>query len=279
MTPHHTAQLGLARTRSMGGFRLTEFAQPPHRHLPWHEHHAASLCFVAAGSYAERLRSAEQECPPQSMVFKPAGERHADVFGRDGGTCLLMEITPARLATIEPYAAVTGRPGLFRSAGLAGLGRRIYREFIAGDGCSPLAVEGLILEVLVEASRTEVSESGRARPAWLSRARDLIHENLDQPLTLSFIAAAVGVHPAHLARTFRTHHRQTIGEYIRRLRIERAARELADGSSPIAEISARSGFCDQSHFSRVFRSHTGTTPAEFRAGARRHSRTTTPPPF
>jgi quercetin dioxygenase-like cupin family protein len=53
------AELGQARARTMGGFHLTEFAQPPHRRLPWHEHHATSICFVVSGSYAERLRGAE----------------------------------------------------------------------------------------------------------------------------------------------------------------------------------------------------------------------------
>jgi AraC family transcriptional regulator len=257
----------------MGGFRLTEFAQPAHRCLPWHEHAATSLCFVVSGHYVERMRGREHECPPRSVVFKPAAERHADVFGRDGARCLLIEIMPSRLESIEPYADITTRPGLARTAGLAGLGRRIHREFTRGDGLSPLAVEGLILEVLVEASRAEPGTSSRAQPAWLVRARDLIHESLDQPLTLSSVARQVGIHPAHLARSFRAHHQRTIGDYIRRLRIERAARELADGWRPIAEISARSGFCDQSHFSRVFRQQTGFSPAAFRASTRGHSGT------
>jgi len=267
------AELGLARTRAMGGFRLTEFTQPPHRRLPWHEHHATSICFVVSGSYAERLRGGERECPPQSVMFKPAAERHADQFGRDGGTCLLIEITPDRLGTIEPYTDVTTRPGLFRTAGLAWLGQRIYREFSEGDGLSPLAVEGLVLELLVEASRRASAEGTGAPPAWLTRVRDLIHENLDESLTLTCIARQVGVHPAHLARTFRAHCHRPIGDYIRRLRIQRAARELADGSASISEIGVRWGFCDQSHFSRVFRRHTGMTPAAFRATNQRHSRT------
>jgi len=267
------AELGLARTGTMGGFRLTEFAQPPMRRLPWHEHDEASICFVLSGSYAERTRGAEQACPPQSFVFKPAAERHADQFGRDGGMCLLIEIPRGRLKTIEPYADITARPALFHTAGLAWLGQRIYREFSDGDGLSPLAVEGLILELLVEASRASVAKSAGGVPAWLARVRDLIHESLDQPLTLSSIAREVGIHPAHLARRFRAHYHRPIGDYVRRLRIERAARELAEGSASIAEIGVRSGFCDQSHFSRVFRKHTGMTPAAFRVTTRRHART------
>ena len=257
----------------MAGFCLKEFAQPPHRRLPWHDHHHASICFVVSGSYAERIRGEARECPPQAVVFKPAAERHADEFGRDGGTCLLIEIAPSRLATIEPFSDITTRPGLFRTARLAGLGQRIYREFTGGDGLSPLAVEGLILELLVEASRAAGPEATHSQPKWLARARDLIHENVGQPLTLSSIAGEVGVHPAHLARSFRAHYHRPIGDYIRRLRIERAARELTDSSASIAEIGFRAGFFDQSHFSRVFRRHTAMSPAAFRASSRPHSRT------
>ena len=47
---------------------------------------------------------------PHYVVFKPAGERHADEFGRDGGTCLLIEIAPGRLESIEPFSDITTRP-------------------------------------------------------------------------------------------------------------------------------------------------------------------------
>ncbi len=99
MNPHDTAELGMARTKAMSGFYLKEFAQPPHRRLPWHEHHDASICFVVSGSYAERMRGEDR--------FKPAAERHADEFGREGGTCLLIEIAPNRLETIEPFSDIT----------------------------------------------------------------------------------------------------------------------------------------------------------------------------
>ena len=259
----------------MGGFRLTEFAQPPYRRLPWHEHRDASICFVVSGAYAERMRARDQECPPHSMVFKPAGERHADEFGREGGTCLLIEVGTERLRTLEPVSDITARPGLVRNAKLAALGHQIHREFLQSDGLSPLAVEGLILELLVEATRAGRERAGRPRPQWLREAHDLIHENVGRPLTLSSIAREVGIHPAHLARTFRAHYRRSIGEYVRRLRIERASRELADGGASIAEIGLRAGFFDQSHFSRVFRDHTGQTPGAFRSAACAHSRTKT----
>lgn len=263
-----TAQIGITRRQRIAGYSITEFSQPPHRRLPWHEHTDASICFVVSGSYAEQTRGAARECPPQSMVFKPAAERHADQFGRDGGTCLLMEIGPSRLEAIESVSDVITRPSFVRTAKLATLGRQVYREFTRGDAFSPLAIEGLILEVLAEGSRAALAPSATQPPMWLRRAHDLIHDTFSEPLTLSSIARAVGVHPSHLARTFRKQYRGSIGEYVRRLRIERACRELAGTNAALSDIGLRSGFFDQSHFSRVFKQHTGLTPAEYRTAAR-----------
>lgn len=267
---------GMTSTKSIGDFVITELTQPPHRRLPWHVHTHASICFVLSGSYTERVGATEWECPPHSIVLKPPCERHTDQFGRLGGSCLLMEITPARLAATERSGVPAMRPGLVRNPKLTSLGHRLHAEFAAGDVYSPLVVEGLTLEILGEASRAAIEGPATRRPAWLQRALELIHDGYSEPLTLSLVAREVGVHPAHLARTFRQQQRASIGEYVRRLRIERASRELSGTSASIAEISSRAGFFDQSHFSRVFREHTGMSPAQFRAACRQCSSGTDP---
>jgi AraC family transcriptional regulator len=78
----------------------------------------------------------------------------------------------------------------------------------------------------------------------------------------------VGVHPVTLARAFRRAFGCTVGEYVRRLRIERAARQLADSDLSLAEIALGAGFSDQSHFSNLFRRHTGLSPFQFRRAIR-----------
>ncbi len=135
-------------------------------------------------------------------------------------------------------------------------------------------IEGLILEVLAETSRAGLLDATNHLPGWLKQARELVHDCFCGPLTLSSVAQTVGVHPSHLARTFRKHYRASIGAYVRHLRIERASREIADTNAPLSAISLRTGFFDQSHFSKVFKQHTGMTPAQFRSAAgARNSRT------
>jgi AraC family transcriptional regulator len=69
----------------------------------------------------------------------------------------------------------------------------------------------------------------------------------------------------HLARTYRKHRRQTIGERIRELRLEAACHLLATTLDTIAEIAHDAGFADQSHLARLMRRRLGVSPSEYRA--------------
>jgi AraC family transcriptional regulator len=72
------------------------------------------------------------------------------------------------------------------------------------------------------------------------------------------------VHPVYLACAFRRHYRSTVGEYVRRLRVEFACRELSATRAPLAQVALAAGFADQSQFSRTFKRVVGLTPTEYR---------------
>ena len=96
----------------------------------------------------------------------------------------------------------------------------------------------------------------------------MIIEHFPEALQLTQIAGAVGVHPVYLATAFRENFGVTIGEFVRKLRIELACNELTKGDLPLATIALQAGFVDQSHFSKVFKSFLGTTPAKYRRSFR-----------
>jgi AraC family transcriptional regulator len=141
---------------------------------------------------------------------------------------------------------------------------RVYDEIRRMDATAPLAIEGLLLELVASASRLRERNGSSGRPRWLEEARDRIHVELGARPSLSGLADSVGVHPVTLARAFRRAFGCTVGEYVRSLRIERAALQLADTDLSLAEIALAAGFSDQSHFSNLFRRHTGLSPFRFR---------------
>lgn len=255
---------------NLSGLVLTEFTQPANLSIPVHSHECATILFVFKGVAVDRMAGRVHECAASSLLIRPAGEPHTHHYGHAGAHCLVIEVKPQRLEAIRSFSQVLDRVGSFRDSLLAELASRLYMESRVMDSASELAIEGLVLEMLAQAERLNTKPATRqAQPMWLRQAVEFIHENYAQPLSLSQIAALVGVHAAHLAEVFRKHYGCSIGHYIRRLRLDYAAREVLFSETSLADISANAGFYDQSHFTKFFKRYAGLTPAEMRARARR----------
>jgi AraC family transcriptional regulator len=258
--------------RSLGGFVLVETRYAPGQKLSVHSHEHACFCFVLQGGFIETYGKRERSCQASSLIYRPSDESHLNQFQSAGGRCFNIAIEPRWLERVRQISASPEIPIHFRGGLLALLAMRLYREFRQMDEFSTLVIEGLALEMFGATSRhyraLERSEPRSTAPSWVLQARELIQARFSESLTLTGVAACVGVHPVHLARVFRRHYRRTLGEYVRQVRIEFASRELSGSDAPLAEVAAASGFSDQSHFSRTFKRLTGQTPAEFRKGSR-----------
>jgi AraC family transcriptional regulator len=170
---------------------------------------------------------------------------------------------------ISEVTSVLDSPACFKGGSPASFGLRIYREFKAMDGVAGLWIESLVLEMLVEITR-KPSRLEHVQPPWLRAARDLIHDQFSETLSLTSVAEAVGVHVAHLAKMFRRHYGCTVGEYLRALRLDYAARLLAQSDETLSTIALLAGFYDQSHFARLFKLRFGVTPRRFRADLKKN---------
>src|SRR5262249_51185218 len=144
------------------------------------------------------------------------------------------------------------RAASYRGGLVLHLAHRLYGEFRLRDEVSRLAIESLALGVLAEASRRAAKEDREAAPAWLVRARAFVDQHFAERLLLATVAAMVGVHPVHLARTFRRTYDTTFSGYIRERRVDYASEQLASSGASLGEIALAAGFCDQSHFCRTF---------------------------
>ena len=252
------------------GLTLAESSYPPNLSMRMHSHEPAYLGIVLGGSYTENYGKRIRECKASMLIFHPPGEKHAVTFHNYGARIFRVEIGALWVERLREYSLALNEPCDFNGGLPAWLAQRLYKEFHEPDQASALAVEALTLEIMVEASRCFVRKRERHTPRWLKRVMEMLEARFAESLTLAEIAAEVGVHPVHLARTFREHTGCTIGERLRQLRVEFACREISTSDVSFAEIAATSGFADQSHFSRTLKRHTGMTPAQFRNAA--HSR-------
>lgn len=246
---------------------LTETAYDAGQTLPLHEHERAYVCLVVRGGFEEREGRRARACGPATVVYHPAGSGHADRFGDRASRCFNVEMDDDWL---ERASGGAGRPPeaprVFHAERANWIARQLYDEFRADDPVGGLAIEGFALALLAEILRLPGGSPDPA-PAWLDRAVEIVHAALPDDPGLSAIADEVEVHPVHLARVFRDRHGCSMGEYARRLRLERATEALLATDLPIGRIAHGAGYADHSHFSRAFRRATGLSPSAFR---RRH---------
>ena len=90
-------------------------------------------------------------------------------------------------------------------------------------------------------------------------------------LSLERVAEFVHLSPSHFSRIFHEGTGESFVAYLTRIRIEEAKSLLQTRSIPLAEIGARTGFKDQSYFTRVFKRSTGMSPGKYRGARDTHS--------
>lgn len=123
--------------------------------------------------------------------------------------------------------------------------------------------EHLLIEVFEKYIKEQ--QKSKKTPAWAKEIKELIQDQIDTNLTLKELSKDLNIHPAYLSREFSKHFDNlSFGDYIRKQRIEKAIEYLNNSNFSLTKIAYLTGFSDQSHFTRIFKKHTGKSPSVFR---------------
>jgi len=144
--------------------------------------------------------------------------------------------------------------------------------------CATPARHSLMLDGLTQALLAEVfalppeeaapDMSGEARggltPHQLRSVTAHMRGRLDRRVAIAELAAVVGLSESWFAHAFKHSTGQTPHRWQMQMRIDRARALLEDRGLTLAAVADATGFADQAHLTRAFRSLTGTTPAAWR---------------
>ncbi len=111
--------------------------------------------------------------------------------------------------------------------------------------------------------------TGEPRPRKLKTIQKFLEQNLSKKLTLRTVGEKFGVKERALNALIRKYCGMSFTDYVTSLRVSEARRMLQAGDMSIGEIARRTGFTDQSYFTKVLKSQVGSTPTEFRAKQKR----------
>jgi AraC family transcriptional regulator len=251
------------RSHDVAGLIFRDCVYGPNLHTPHHAHVYAHFGFVLQGVLTEVYGAKTSIYQSSALVFHPAEVVHRNVFHTNGGRMFVVELSPEWTERAHTYSKVLDHSFDCHGGVLAQLAIRLHGEFRAMDAVAPLAMEGIVLEMIAHTTR-RAHPPERRRPRWLDQVRQILQAQFVEKPTIAAIAELVGVHPVHLTRTFHEHYRCTIGDYVRQMRIEYACQQMSNPALSLTEIASAAGFADQSHFNRTFKRAVGVSPSVFR---------------
>lgn len=128
-------------------------------------------------------------------------------------------------------------------------------------------VEKMLLDIFTQYIK---ENKGKKAPAWANELKEMIQDQMDTNMSLSLQQASdeLEINPAYLSREFSKYFDNlSFGDYIRKLRIEKAMLLMETTKYSLTEIAYLTGFSDQSHFNRIFKKQTGENPSVYRKNA------------
>jgi AraC-like DNA-binding protein len=113
-------------------------------------------------------------------------------------------------------------------------------------------------------------KSNKKTPSWVKDLKEIIQDQIDTQFAFDLrkISNDLELNPSYLSREFSKYFEDlNFGEYVRKLRIEKAINLIQNSTYTLTEIAYMTGFSDQSHFTRIFKLQTGKNPSSYRKNA------------
>lgn len=126
----------------------------------------------------------------------------------------------------------------------------------------PLLCTQVVLEIARLRSLNQSPEVTANR--YITEALDILYENYAEPLTASFVAEQLHIHPSYLHRLFREYTSRTMKDHLQRIRIRHAQELLSGTRKSVQEIAGEVGFSNSQQFQQLFRRIVGVRPLDYR---------------
>ena len=251
---------------------------PPH----WHEEAELTLILRGESTYTVQLESVQVRegdlvfVPPQGLhaVTTGGGEMESDTFvfhmdflgGLGGDVCTLRYLAPLSAQKLTPPAIIRRDHPVYEP--LLEVFRDMNRTWENKELGYELMMKAKLLTALALlmphcakdsaelALRTEHAEKIKA-------ALEFMDQNYGEEIAISDVAAACYFSQYHFMRFFKKYMGISCGEYLKNLRLEKAAKAFAEGNTGILDVAMESGFRNLSYFYREFQKKYGYTPKQF----------------
>ena len=230
-----------------------------HSNVDWHSHENLHACLVFQSGKSQN-RNAEKYANGKGTIFVyRSGEEHRWISNESVSRSLNIELG-FEFLNANDLSDSGLKDTILNRKDAKLLMLKMQSEVLKGECSDVLETESLLIELFT----TEATVPVGNRPRWVVDLKALLHEEWNRELRLAELSEILGVHPVTISRYFRKYFGCSLGEYRRKLRLEKSVGMIKGSTKSLAEIAIECGFADQSHFTRNFKSATGFLPKNFR---------------
>lgn len=223
-----------------------------------HFHESPTICFLLNGGAIEERSQTAYERYANDARFYYAAEPHQSSVRVFPSKCINLEFEAAFMRRYAISESAINH-AVTKSLAIKFTMLKMHQELRAGDALGQPSIEMLLFELL-----DAKDKDARKIPSWMPALQDLLRDRWTENVSLEELSVAAGAHPVTISKYFRRYFSCTLGEYMRKLKIEKSLPLIKDTGLSLTEIALQCGFADQSHFTRNFKKTTGYLPKDFR---------------
>ena len=245
--------------RSFGSILTTETIFPEGFVSDWHYHQNPHYSHILSGGSKENRRGESKWQQAGDGLYYYPGVSHQNLQYQPGTRIFNIELEKDFF--IKHGLELPAEEQMFSDklkVNAMGL-LKILKEHYWQDQQSRLSVEQLCVE-LVAGGPVIKSDN----PDWTRKIVDILNDQWDHSWSLAGLSGMLNIHPVTLSKYFSKYFKCTLGDYIRRMKIDKAITLIRLNRHSLTEIAYACGFTDQAHFIKIFNLVTGMRPKQYR---------------
>jgi len=227
----------------------------------WHAHENSSISLLLNGTHHEDLAGKSYLRLPGDLKFIPAGQFHR-CNQYEQSIKLNLDLSADLLKDLQLTAdTITERLQYTHELKFTLL--KLYQE-LDDTANHSLASAQILLHQLLKPQAKSEKHHLKQLPIWALKLKELLNDQWNSTFDLHDLALQIGVHPVTLSKYFPLYFSETLGTYLKGIKIEKAMVMIRSTALSLTEIAYTCGFSDQAHFTRTFKAYTGFLPKHYR---------------
>ncbi|KQK25140.1 AraC family transcriptional regulator [Chryseobacterium aquaticum] len=249
-------------TINLEGITLTDTVYT-HDKVDWHYHKNAYFTFILQGNVIEGNKKEIYNCSAGDLLFHNWQEPHYNIKPKGFTRGFHIEIEEKWLSELDFKTKDLQGSIKIADPDLKFLLYKIFRETKENESSTLLSIQTLLLETLSKMIHHQKNNSQK-KPNWVSELNNILNDQFSDSLSLDYLSKQLHIHPVHLSRDFSKYFNSGLGEYIRKIKIQKSLELISQKKLDLTAIAFECGFSDQSHFTRCFKEINGITPSQYR---------------